>query len=549
MSVFVRDSLSGGMVEVGRDGKIGLYVCGPTVYDHVHVGNARAPLFWDVVVRYLRSRGYDVTFVQNVTDIEDKIINKANAEGVSWQEIVARYTDSFHERLELLGIGPPDVEPRATEHIPEMISLIEELIEKGHAYAPGNGDVYFSVESFPNYGSLSHQNPKEMRETEKGHTEDKRSPLDFALWKASKPGEPSWPSPWGPGRPGWHIECSAMVGKHLPDGADIHGGGTDIRFPHHENELAQSGAAHPDRPFVRAWARHGMVTFGGTDKMAKSVGNVLDVERAVKLHGRNAVRMWLLQSHYSQPIEYSAEILEEKRRSYERLLRLYRQTSGSAGSSTLSDELAVGLRERLDEAMRDDLNTPEIVATLFEAATRAAREISARPEAAGEFASLAGAIEELMTVFGFDLSREMAAEVDGVRTVVEALKSRRRRVLEVLDASGNGEIRSAAGKVPIRKVSRDRVDELARGGVHQGVVARVEGYPYSGLEEILAVPEPMIVVLDGVTDPRNLGAVLRAADGAGAGGGVIPKDKAVGGTAAAGKARARASEHVRVARV
>ena len=417
MSVRVRDSLSGEMVKVGQDGKIGLYVCGPTVYDHVHVGNTRAPLFWDVVVRYLRSRGYDVTFVQNVTDIEDKIINKANAEGVSWQEIVDRYTDSFHERLALLGIGLPDVEPRATEHIPEMISLIEDLIEKGHAYAPSeaNGDVYFSVESYPGYGALSHQRPKEMRETEKGQMEDKRSPLDFALWKASKPGEPSWDSPWGPGRPGWHIECSAMVEKHLPDGADIHGGGTDIRFPHHENELAQSCAAHPDHSFVRAWAHHGMVTFGGADKMAKSVGNVLDVGRAVDLHGRNAVRMWLLQSHYSQPIEYSAEILEEKRRSYERLLRLYRQISDSATSSDLSDELATGLRGRFEEAMREDLNTPEVVATLFEAANRAAREISDRAGAAGEFASLAGAVEEVMTVFGFDLARETATEMGSVR--------------------------------------------------------------------------------------------------------------------------------------
>ena len=254
-----------------------------------------------------------------------------------------------------------------------------------------------------------------MRETEKGQGEVKRSPLDFALWKASKPGEPEWPSPWGPGRPGWHIECSAMVGKHLPDGADIHGGGTDIRFPHHENELAQSCAAHPDHPFVRAWAHHGMVTFGGSDKMAKSVGNVLDVGRAVDLHGRNAVRMWLLQSHYSQPIEYSEEILEEKRRSYERLLRLYRQISGSDKSSELSEDLASGLHERFEEAMRDDLNTPEVVATLFEAANRAAREISDRPGAAGEFASLAGAVEEVMTVFGFDLSREMATEVGGVR--------------------------------------------------------------------------------------------------------------------------------------
>jgi cysteinyl-tRNA synthetase len=316
----------------------------------------------------------------------------------------------------MLGVGMPDVEPRATEHIPEMISLIEELVEKGHAYAPSeaNGDVYYSVESFPDYGSLSHQRPEEMRETEKGQTGHKRSPLDFALWKASKPGEPSWESPWGRGRPGWHIECSAMVQKHLPDGADIHGGGTDIRFPHHENELAQSAAAHPDRPFVRAWAHHGMVTVGGSDKMAKSVGNVLDVERAADLHGRNAVRMWLLQSHYSQPVEYSEEILEEKRRSYERLLRLYRQISNSQESSGFSDELAGGLRERFDAAMREDLNTPEVIAALFEAAGRAGREVADRPESADEFASLAEAVEEIMTVFGFDLDQERTVEVDGV---------------------------------------------------------------------------------------------------------------------------------------
>ena len=220
-----------------------------------------------------------------------------------------------------------------------------------------------------------------MRETEKGQTGFKRSPLDFALWKASKPGEPSWESPWGPGRPGWHIECSAMVSKHLPEGADIHGGGTDIRFPHHENELAQSAAAHPDRPFVRAWAHHGMVTLT-SGKMAKSVGNVLDVTRAVDLHGRNAVRMWLLQSHYSQPIEYSEEILEEKRRSYERLMRLYLQISGSQSSSELSDTLAARLHESFDAAMQDDLNTPAALATLFEVAGRAGREISTRPEAA-----------------------------------------------------------------------------------------------------------------------------------------------------------------------
>src|ERR671933_1645017 len=414
MSVNVGDTLSGDLVEIGHDGEIGLYVCGPTVYNHIHIGNVRAPLFWDVVVRYLRDRGYDVKFVQNITDIEDKIINKANEEGVSWQEIVRRYTDSFHRHLELLGVGLPDVEPRATEHIPEMISLIQELIESGHAYAPGNGDVYYRVESYPEYGRLSRQRPEEMRETEKGATVYKENPLDFALWKASKPEEPSWESPWGPGRPCWHIECSAMVEKHLPEGSDIHGGGTDLLFPHHENELAQSAGAHPDHTFVRAWAHHGMVTLA-SDKMAKSVGNILDVTRAAELHGRNAIRMWLLQSHYSQPVDYSEEILEEKKRSYERLMRLYRQISGSEDSSKLSDELAGELRERFDAAMREDLNTPEAIAAVFEAAGRAGQEISARPEAAGEFSSLAEAMREVLTIFGFDLTVESAADVAGVR--------------------------------------------------------------------------------------------------------------------------------------
>ncbi len=422
--MLVRDTLNGRTVEVGQDRRIGLYVCGPTVYDHIHIGNARAPLFWDVVVRYLRSKGYEVTFVQNITDIDDKIIVKATEEGVPWEEVVRRYTDSFHERLKLLGVNLPDVEPRATEHIPEMISLIDELIESGHAYEAPNGDVYYSVESYPSYGRLSKQRPEEMRETEKGATGHKNRPLDFALWKASKPGEPSWESPWGSGRPGWHIECSAMVEKHLPDGADIHGGGTDLRFPHHENELAQSDGAHPEHTFVRVWAHHGMVNLAvagqASNKMAKSIGNILDVERAVNLHGSDALRMWLLQSHYSQPIDYSEEILEEKRRSYERLIRLYRQISGSTScSSDLSDALASELRDRFDRAMREDLNTPEAVAALFEAAGRAGQEVAARPEAAGEFTSLKGAMEEVLTIFGFSLAEESEIGVNGVRVRYE----------------------------------------------------------------------------------------------------------------------------------
>src|SRR5919202_2112904 len=452
MRVNVRDTLSGERFELGQNGKIGLYVCGPTVYNHIHIGNVRAPLFWDVVVRYLRDRGLDVKFVQNITDIEDKIINRANEEDVSWQEIVRRYTDSFHERLELLGVGLPDVEPRATEHIPEMISLIQELIESGHAYAPGNGDVYYRVESYPEYGRLSRQRPEEMRETEKGATGYKENPLDFALWKASKPEEPAWESPWGPGRPGWHIECSAMVEKHLPEGADIHGGGTDLRFPHHENELAQSAGAHPGRTFVRAWAHHGMVTLA-SDKMAKSLGNILDVERAVELHGRNAVRMWLLQSHYSQPIDYSEEILEEKRRSYERLMRLYRQISGQGNSSKLSDELASQLRERFDAAMRDDLNTPEVIAAVFEVSARAGQEISQRPDAAGEFSSLAEELRDVLTIFGFDLAEETIATVDGVR-------------VRYAEDPGEGLLRRVAARERARRKKHWRLADSIRDEVH-----------------------------------------------------------------------------------
>jgi cysteinyl-tRNA synthetase len=462
MSVQVRDNLSGRHVEVGESGRVGLYVCGPTVYNHIHIGNARAPLFWDVVVRYLRSQGYDVTFVQNITDIEDKIIAKANEEGVGWQEIVDRYTKSFHDRLKDLGINRPDIEPRATEDVPEMISLIEELIEKGHAYAPGNGDVYYSVESFPSYGVLSKQRPEEMRETEKGTTGYKKSPLDFALWKASKPGEPDWPSPWGPGRPGWHIECSAMVEKHLPDGADIHGGGTDLRFPHHENELAQSNAAHPDHTFARAWAHHGMVNLAlegqVSNKMAKSLGNVLDVERAVDLHGRNAIRMWFLQSHYSQPIDYSEEILDEKRRSYDHLMNLYAHISDSQSSSELAESLAAELEERFDAAMQDDFNTPEAMAAIFDAVGRVGQEISTRSEAAGEFAGLTEVLVELLsTILGFDLREELT-----IFTTVE--------MVPTLEA----EVVSAVEEIPIRYPAGAKPEEESLNNLVQRYVARKE---------------------------------------------------------------------------
>ncbi len=455
MSVRVHDTLSGGYVEVGQDGKVGLYVCGPTVYNHIHIGNARAPLFWDVVVRYLKSRDYEVTFVQNITDVEDKIIAKANEEGVSWKEIVDRYVDSFHDRLTLMGVGLPDIEPRATEHIPQMITLIQDLVAGGHAYAPGNGDVYYAVESFDEYGALSRQRVNEMRDSEKAETGFKGSPLDFTLWKASKPGEPSWESPWGPGRPGWHIECSAMVEKHLPDGADIHGGGTDLRFPHHENELAQSAAAHPDHTFVRAWAHHGMVNLA-EGKMAKSLGNILDVEDAVGRHGRNALRMWLLQSHYSQPIDYSEEILEEKRRSYVRLSRFQRQIDDSRMSSDLSDWLASELSKRFDAAMQDDLNTPAAIAALFDAVGRAGREIASRPKAVQEFASLAKAVGEVLDTFGFDRA-ELFSSPEGGASEGALVWYEENPGMDILSRAGNRELARRAKDWAIADQLRDEI--------------------------------------------------------------------------------------------
>src|SRR5918993_5979443 len=421
MSIRVRDSLSTGMAEVGEDGRIGLYVCGPTVYDHIHIGNARAPLFWDVVVRYLRSRDYDVTFVQNITDIEDKIINKANEENVSWREIVSRYTDSFHERLTLLGIGLPDVEPRATEHIPEMISLIEELIEKDHAYAPeeAKGDVYYAVGSFAPYGALSHQRPEEMRETEKAETGYKKSPLDFTLWKASKPGEPSWESPWGLGRPGWHIECSAMSSTYLGGQIDIHGGGADLIFPHHENEIAQSEAFLGVEPFARYWVHNGLVRVGA-EKMSKSLGNFVRMREILNRGLGPAFRLMILQSHYRVPLTYSEEGLLAAERGLSRLRAAADPAAttlavGDDGPEAATDlaALSADVRRRFHQAMDDDFNAPEALAGLFDLA----RAIN-RARGEGEFAE---AIEparvtlvDLAGVLGLDL------EADAVPTATDA---------------------------------------------------------------------------------------------------------------------------------
>jgi cysteinyl-tRNA synthetase len=284
-------------------GKIGLYACGITVYDLCHVGHARMLVAFDVIVRHLRASGFQVRFVRNVTDIDDKIIRRAAAEGLTADEVARKYAAFMVEDQNALGIASPDEEPRATGHVPEIIALITRLIDARLAY-PAEGDVYFSVPDFASYGALSGQSPDDLKSGARIEIgEQKRSPLDFALWKGAKPGEPQWPSPWGPGRPGWHIECSAMAQTFLGETFDIHGGGSDLIFPHHENERAQSEGAYGAGTFARHWLHSGMVNFGG-EKMSKSLGNVVSIRRVAETHDLEALRLLFVSAHYRSPVSF-----------------------------------------------------------------------------------------------------------------------------------------------------------------------------------------------------------------------------------------------------
>ncbi len=368
-------------------GEIRMYVCGPTVYDISHLGHARKEVVFDVMVRYLRHRGFRVRYVRNITDVDDKIIQRAAEEGVGWQEIARRYEKAFHEDLEALGVLPPDHEPRATETIEEMQELIRILLEKGHAYV-ADGSVYFAVSSWEAYGKLAHRRLEEMIAGARVEVEaSKRNPLDFALWKASKPGEPTWPSPWGEGRPGWHIECSAMSRKFLGETLDIHGGGVDLVFPHHENEIAQSEAA-TGKPFARWWVHNGLLTVE-KEKMAKSLGNYITIRDALGRMHPETIRMFFLSHHYRSPVDFSDEAVARTRKNldyfYNTLLRIDEVcgggevTAGSNGAEMpeegpkgLAPEEWTDLREMPDRVraeMDDDLNTAGALGVLFRAAT------------------------------------------------------------------------------------------------------------------------------------------------------------------------------------
>ena len=370
-------------------GHVRMYVCGMTVYDYCHLGHARAMVVFDVVYRYLKARGYDVTYIRNITDIDDKIIKRANENGEPFGDLTNRFIGAMHEDADALGVLRPDAEPRATDHIGSIIGMIEKLIAKGHAYVSG-GDVYYDVRSFPDYGKLSGKSIEDLRSGARVDPgEYKRDPLDFALWKAAKPGEPAWDSPWGSGRPGWHIECSAMSTEALGDTFDIHGGGADLTFPHHENEIAQSEGA-TGHPFVKYWMHNGFVRIN-EEKMSKSLGNFFTVREILERYRPEEVRYFILTSQYRSPLNYDDEHLDNARGA---LTRFYTALRGlpeaDADSST-------EFTERFAAAMDDDFNTPGALAAMFDLA----REINrVRADDEPRAAALGGELRRLGGILG-----------------------------------------------------------------------------------------------------------------------------------------------------
>lgn len=395
-----------------EDGKVGMYLCGPTVQSEPHVGHGRSAVAFDVIRRYLVWSGYEVKFVRNVTDIEDKIIAAAEESGRTVEDLAVEMAGRFANTYAGLGVLEPDFEPKATDYIDEIIAMTSKLIDRGLAYSSG-GDVYFSVRALESYGKLSGRKPDELRSGYRVEVEEaKNDPLDFALWKGAKPGEPRWESSWGPGRPGWHIECSAMAHELLGEDFDIHGGGTDLIFPHHENEIAQSEGAS-GQTFARYWLHNGMVNLGG-EKMAKSTGHIVDLESIIDSRGGRALRMLCVRAHYRSPIEYSEDLLAEAADALDRLDRF--RTRVEAGPS---DEEAL---DRFREAMDDDFGTPQAMSVLFDLV----REGNRLLDAGGDASGIAGAVEEIVGVFGLDDASEPAeSELGLTDEQIQEMVSRR----------------------------------------------------------------------------------------------------------------------------
>ena len=346
-----------------------MYVCGVTVYDYCHIGHARSALVFDVIRRHLECSGYRVDFVKNFTDVDDKIIKRANEQGVSCDTITAKYIQAYYDDMGRLGVRPASIEPKATQHMADIVQLTETLIAKGLAYQVA-GDVYFEVAKYPDYGRLSKRRLEDLQAGARVDIDErKRHPMDFALWKSSKPGEPSWPSPWGPGRPGWHIECSAMSMRHLGETFDIHGGGMDLIFPHHENEIAQT-ESYTGKPFARYWIHNGILQLGG-EKMSKSLGNIVSIKEFLKKRDADVMRMLVLSGNYRAPLIFNEETQVAAEKSLERLKSAFRPASASAKG--LSPEAASALTNQTETthqsfttAMDDDFNTPLALAALYE---------------------------------------------------------------------------------------------------------------------------------------------------------------------------------------
>ena len=391
-------------------GKVRMYVCGMTVYDYCHLGHARVMVAFDVITRYLRARGFDVTYVRNVTDIDDKILRRAEENGESITSLTERMIEAMHEDETRLGVLPPDHEPRATRHIGEIIAMIETLIDKDYAYAADNGDVYYRVRRFARYGRLSNRDPDEMRSGARIEVDEhKEDPLDFVLWKAAKPGEASWSSPWGDGRPGWHIECSAMSTCCLGETFDIHGGGPDLMFPHHENEIAQSEAA-TGHAYVNTWMHAGAVRVNH-EKMSKSLGNFFTIREVLEHHDAEVVRYLLVASHYRSPINYAPDSLAEARKSLE---RFYTALEGLMLDEPVdADSPLTGLDSSFDArftaAMDDDFNTPEALSVLFDLARELNRTKQEAPERAP---AMARELRRLASVLGL-LAQDPASFLQG----------------------------------------------------------------------------------------------------------------------------------------
>ena len=373
-------------------GKVKMYVCGITTYDYCHLGHGRMLVVFDVIVRFLRASGLDVTYVRNITDIDDKIINRANELGIAFDELAGKFIDIMHEDEKALNILPPDIEPRATGHMGEIIQMVETLIAKGIAYAADNGDVYYSVKEFPDYTKLSHRNLDELLAGARIEVETaKKDPRDFVLWKAAKEGEPGWDSPWGFGRPGWHIECSAMSTKCLGNTFDIHGGGSDLIFPHHENEIAQSEGATGEE-FARVWIHNGSLRIDN-EKMSKSLNNFFTIRDVLAEYPAEVVRFFLVSSHYRSAINYSRDNLQQ---SYSALERLYNALKG-LDYQTMNAKQGTDYETRFNAAMEDDFNSPEAISVLYELA----RDINRLKQSGDDDAlPLAALLVKLGTILG-----------------------------------------------------------------------------------------------------------------------------------------------------